>query len=83
MLSWVLNSDRAIEVNIAIMRTFTGLREMLSTHRELDHMRAQQKQHTHQIQAIFEAIQRIIDAPVEIDPKRRIGFPTGSSRNSL
>lgn len=36
MLSSVLNSDRAIEVNIAIMRTFTGLREMLSTHRELD-----------------------------------------------
>ena len=87
MLSSVLNSDRAIEVNIAIMRTFTRLREMLATHRELDleldHMRAQQKQHTHQIQAIFEAIQRIIDCPVEIDPKRRIGFPTSSSRNSF
>ena len=60
MLSSVLNSERAIEVNEEIMRTFVRLREMLATHKELARkltaLEQHLKGHDQQIQAIFEAI---------------------------
>jgi hypothetical protein len=81
MLSGVLNSKRAIAVNIAIMRTFVRLRQLLATHedlaRRLEQVEARQNEQGQQIQTVFEAIQHLIDAPVE--PKRRIGFPVGGS----
>jgi hypothetical protein len=85
MLSSVLNSARAIQVNIAIMRTFVRLRQILATHEELalrlEHLEWRQYEQAGQIQTVFETIKQLIDAPAEADPpsvepKRRIGFPT-------
>ena len=60
MLSGVLNSERAIQVNIAIMRTFVKLREMLSSNKELAHkltlLENRIEKHDGEIKAIFNAI---------------------------
>ncbi len=78
MLSSVLNSERAIAVNIAIMRTFVRLRELLATHEELgrrlDQLEWRESERDGKVQYVFETIQHLIDAP-EPDEKRRIGFP--------
>ena len=73
MLSSVLNSDRAIQVNILIMRAFTRLRQMLSTHEELKRkIEAMERKYDHQFQVVFEAIRQLM---VEAEkPKRKIGF---------
>ena len=75
-LSSVLNSRRAVQVNIAIMRTFVKLRQMLSAHKELAEKLAQLERkfekHDGEIHAIFEAIRRLTLSPEA--PKRRIGF---------
>ena len=77
MLSSVLNSERAIEVNIQIMRTFTKLREILSTHKELAHKLSQLEnkieRHDGEIKAIFNAIRQLMASPPETK-KRKIGF---------
>lgn len=79
MLSSVPTSERAVEVNIAIMRTFVRLRQLLATHEELarrlDQLEWRQNEQGQQIQAVFETIQHLIEAPAE-EPRRRIGFPT-------
>ena len=76
MLSSVINSERAIQVNIAIMRAFVKLRQMLSTNKELAHKLAQLEhrieKHDTEIHAIFEAIRQLMAPPDK--PKRRIGF---------
>ena len=76
MLSSVLHSKRAIQVNIAIMRAFVKLRQMLATHRELAQKLAEFERklqgHDNQIQSVFEAIRQLM-APPE-SPRRRIGF---------
>ena len=76
MLSSVLNSRRAIQVNIAIMKTFVKLRETLSSHKELVHKLAELEnkieRHDHEIKSIFEAIRQLMTN--EIKPKRKIGF---------
>ena len=76
MLSSVLNSDRAVQVNIAIMRAFVKLREMLSTNKELSHKLAQLERkiekHDDEIKLIFDAIRQLM-APPETK-KRKIGF---------
>ena len=76
MLSSVLRSKCAIQVNIAIMRTFVKLKEILSTRRELVHqlteLERKVEKHDSEIQAIFEAIRILIAEPRR--PKRRIGF---------
>ena len=80
MLASVLNSERAILVNIAIVRTFVRLRQILATHeelaRQLEELRWKQNEQGQQIQAVFETIQRLMEAPAEETVKRRIGFPT-------
>ena len=77
MLSTVLNSDRAIQVNIAIMRAFVRLRQILSTHKELAYklkeLEHKIEKHDEDIQAIFEAIRQLM-APPSIKPKPQIGF---------
>jgi phage regulator Rha-like protein len=77
MLSSVLNTDRAIQVNIEIMRAFVKLRRILSAHHELARKLAQLEKrmgdHDEQIQAIFEAIRRLMEPP-PAPPKRPIGF---------
>ena len=80
MLSSVLNSKRAIEMNIQIMRIFTRLREILASHEDLrrkietveKNFSAGFKKHEQQIQTIFMAIKKILEPPPR--PKRRIGF---------
>jgi len=76
MLSSVLNSDRAVHVNIAIMRAFVKLREMLSTNKELAHKLAQLERkiekHDDEIKLIFDAIRELMRPPET--KKRKIGF---------
>lgn len=76
MLSSVLNSERAIQVNIQIMRTFTRLRRIISSHRQLANKLKQLgkriDKHDDEIQTIFEAINRLV--AIEQKPKRKIGF---------
>jgi hypothetical protein len=76
MLSSVLRSRRAVEVNIEIMRAFVQLRRFLSAHKELAQKLAQLERkigaHDEQIQAIFNAIRQLMKPP---EPnKRKIGF---------
>jgi len=77
MLATVLNSERAIHVNIAIMRTFVKLREILSTHKELAHRLAlvekRMEKKDEEIQAVFQLIRELMAPPPE-KPKRKIGF---------
>ena len=77
MLSSVLNSERAVQVNIAIMRAFVKLREILTTHRELaekiEELEKRYRQHDVKIQTIFDAIRQLLETPA-VPPRRRIGF---------
>jgi hypothetical protein len=77
MISSVLDSETAIQVNIAIMRVFVKLKEILSTHKELSYklneLERRIEKHDSEIQSIFEAIRQLIAPPSE-RPKRRIGF---------
>ena len=67
MLSSVLNSERAIIVNIQIMRAFVKLKELLLTHKELvtkiDELERKYNDHDQKIQAIFEAIRQLMESP--------------------
>ena len=73
MLSSVLNSDRAIDVNIEIMRAFVRLREILSTHKDLKHkLHALEIKYDEQFKIVFEAISSLMFD--EEKPKREIGF---------
>ena len=77
MLSSVLHSPRAIQVNIAIMRAFVKLRRVLSTHKDLvvklKELERKVSGHDQKIRAVFDAIRQLMAPPVE-PPKRRIGF---------
>jgi hypothetical protein len=73
MLSSVLNSDRAILVNIQIMRAFVKLREMIISHKDLAKKIADlENKYDKQFKVVFDAINQLI--AVEIKPKRKIGF---------
>jgi phage regulator Rha-like protein len=77
MLSSVLRSKRAIQVNIAIMRAFVKLREILSTHKELSQKLVELEQkierHDKEIKGIFEAIRQLM-VPTATRARRKIGF---------
>ena len=76
MLSSVLNSERAVKVNIAIMRAFVNLREALETNRELARKFAELEKrvgkHDEEIDAIIDAIRQLMAPPEK--PEREIGF---------
>src|SRR5437762_9590186 len=76
MLSSVLNSERAIRVNIAIMRAFVKLRQMLETNRGLAQKFSELERHVgtqdEEIDAILEAIRQLMAPPEK--PRREIGF---------
>jgi phage regulator Rha-like protein len=73
MLSSVLNSDRAIQANIQIMRAFTQLRQMLSTHDDLKRkIEAMERKYDQRFRIVFDAIKQLLDT--ESRPKRKIGF---------
>jgi len=74
MLSSVLRSERAVRVNIEIMRAFVQLRQMLSSHADLARkLAALEKKYDAQFKVVFDAI-RELTAPVEPSQKRRMGF---------
>lgn len=76
MLSSVLRSERAVKVNISIMRAFVKLREALETNRELARRFAELEQHVGkhdtEIAAVIDAIRQLMAPPEK--PRRQIGF---------
>jgi hypothetical protein len=83
MLSGILTSDIAIEVNIRIIRLFTKLREMLLTHTDLllklEQLEKQVVQNSEDIQMIFAALKELLNPPAEKRP--RIGFRRNGERD--
>jgi len=81
MLASVLNSDRAIVVNIQIVRVFTKMRQLLETHteilRKLDQLQKKDIEQDRQILLIFEYIKQLEKArqqEIEFKERKRIGF---------
>jgi hypothetical protein len=77
MLSSVLRSPRAVEVNIAIMRTFVQLRRLMDSNRDLARkIEAMEKKYDEQFAVVFDAIKQLIaeDDARKARPNRRIGF---------
>ena len=73
MLSGVLNSDRAVQVNIAIMRAFVRMRETMASHRELaQRLNALEKTYDARFRVVFDAIRALMEPPKT--PRKRIGF---------
>jgi len=76
MLSSVLSSERAIQVNMEIMGTLVRLREMLATSKELtgklSELERRTGEHDKEIQTIFEAIRQLMSPPKT--PRKKIGF---------
>ncbi|MBI5574597.1 MAG: ORF6N domain-containing protein [Elusimicrobia bacterium] len=73
MLSSVLNSERAIYVNIQIMRTFTKLRALISTHKDLQRkIEEMEKKYDQQFRVVFDAIRALITPPET--KRKKIGF---------
>lgn len=79
MLSGILHSKRAIQVNITIMRAFVKLRQILWQHKELayklDSLERKAEKHDEEIQTIFKVIQQLMMPPEK--PKREMGFRFG------
>jgi phage regulator Rha-like protein len=77
MLSCILNSERAIAVNIQVIRIFTRMRELLFTHKDillqLEKIDRRVAQHDKDIQLIFEYLKKLLTPP-EQSERRRIGF---------
>jgi len=84
MLSSVLRSERAVEMNILIMRAFVRLREILATHKDLaqaiEDIRRRQDEQGEKISAIIETINELL-LPEPVPPKRRIGFTIDENCN--
>ncbi|MCH7681644.1 hypothetical protein IID10_20150, partial [candidate division KSB1 bacterium] len=75
MLSSVLRSERAVQVNVQIMRAFVRMRQLLASHRGLmEKILAMEKKYDKQFKIVFEAIYRLMEE--EEKPKRQIGFTT-------
>ena len=73
MLSSVLNSEKAIRVNIEIMRAFIRLRGILASHKELvRRLDELERKYDTQFKAVFDAIRELMTPPKP--PRRRIGF---------
>jgi hypothetical protein len=76
MLSSVLNTERAVQMNIVIMRAFVKLREMLAANKDLAHridqIEATQKDHASMISLVMDEINSLKEVPES--PKRPIGF---------
>jgi hypothetical protein len=81
MLSSVLNTDPAAQMNIVVIRAFIKLREVLATHKDLarkiDDLEDKYQEHDHELKVVFDAIWKLISTPAPT--KRRIGFAAGNS----
>ena len=74
MLSTVLNSERAIAVNIAVMRTFVRLRQLLATHKQLaERLAAMEKKYDRRFKVVFDTLKELMEPPPD-EPKSPIGF---------
>jgi ORF6N domain len=85
MLSTVLRSERAIQVNVAIIRAFVQLRRVLAGHSELAHRLNELEQriesHDTAIQSLFEAIRQLMEPPAPPDePPKEMGFHVREAR---
>lgn len=79
MLSSVLRSDRAVQVNIQIMRAFVKIRELLLSHQDLlKKVEEMEKKYDKQFLIVFEAIKKLM-TPIENKPKVKIGFTTDNN----
>jgi len=78
MLASILNSDRAVEVNIQIVKVFIKMREMLFTHKDillqLEKIERKLTGHDEDIQLIFQYLKQLLNPPQQ--PRKRIGFKT-------
>ncbi len=78
MVASVLNTKRAIQVSVFVVRAFVKLREMLATHKELAHKLAELERklqnHDQSIQSLVVAIRQLMARPEPEPPKKRIGF---------
>ena len=75
MLSSVLRSARAVQVNVAIMRAFVQLRQLAETHKELAaKIAAMEEKYDAQFRVVFDAIKQLLQPPAS--PRRSIGFKT-------
>ncbi len=73
MLSSVLHSERAIQVNIQIMRTFSKIRQMLEAHKELrQKIEEMEKKYNHQFKIVFDTLRQLLQPQAPL--KRKIGF---------
>jgi hypothetical protein len=80
MVASVLNTPRAMEVSVYVVRAFVALREMLGAHKELAgklaELESRVEAHDEHITALFEAIRQLMEAPAK--PRKRIGFAVES-----
>ena len=78
MVASVLNTEKAIQISVFVVRAFVKLREMLSTHKELAHKLAalerKLQNHDESIRSLVAAIRQLMAPPESEPPKRRIGF---------
>jgi phage regulator Rha-like protein len=81
MLASVLSSERAVQINIQIMRIFTKMREMLATHkdilRKLEEIEKKYTDHDQKIMLIFEYLKQLEKTKqedLELKPRKKIGF---------
>jgi len=83
MLSSVLRSTRAVKVNIAIMRTFVKLRQMLADHADLARkLKALERKYDAQFKVVFDAIRELMKPVTPQEARREIGFHTQLPRGS-
>ena len=74
MLATVLNSERAVQVSITIIRVFVKLRQLLATHKDLQRRLDELEQkYDEQFRVVFEAIRQLMESE-PVPPSRRIGF---------
>jgi len=77
MLSSVLNSDKAVQMNIQIIKTFVQLRKLANNYEEiLQKIQQMESQYNHQFAEIYEALQRLMSKPEET-PRKQIGYKKG------
>ena len=70
----VLRSNRAVQANIAIMRAFVSLREMMATHKDLVRkLEAMERKYDARFKVVFDAMRKLMEPPPE-KPKKTIGF---------
>lgn len=81
MLSSVLNSERAVQVNIEIMRAFVRIRQMLSAHKDLERrLDALEERYDEQFKVVFDAIRALMEPPEK--PRKKIGFEVKEKKAS-